>query len=80
MNGFQFQASSSTCEDLIRAFPRSNCCINVEVSALIDDLEIIAYWEESGWSSGDITFPNSFIQSGDVVAVQPQENVVFTLI
>ena len=42
--GFQFHRSSSICEDLIRAYPRSK-----EI-ALINDWEMIAYWEESDWS------------------------------
>ena len=43
--GFQFKESSCICEGLIRANPWRK-----KKSALIDDWEIIAYWEESEWN------------------------------
>ena len=71
--GFQFQASSSICEQLMRAYPRSK-----KKSTFIDDLEIIAYWEESEWSEALANKCGSFRKQmgvGAVIAVKPQKNL-----
>ena len=53
--GFWFQVSSSICEDLNKAYPRSK-----KKSALIDNWEITAYYKESEQSEALVNKHGSF--------------------